>query len=68
MIILIYHIPSVIRLFFFFHNNPKHLDLSYKMELDFELVLEGKNLHYIAKFHWTDLVICNHSREENPVL
>ena len=68
MIILIYHISSVIRQFFFLHNNPKHLDLSYKMELDFELVSEGKNLHYVAKSHRTDLVICNHPREENPVL
>ena len=29
---------------FTFLNNPKYLDLSYKTDLDFEIVLERKNL------------------------
>ena len=28
-----------------FLNNPKYLDLSYKMDLEFWIVLEGKLLH-----------------------
>ena len=33
--IIKYHISSVTRQVFPFHNNPKYLDLSYKMDLDF---------------------------------
>ena len=49
--------------FFFFQNNPKNLDPSYKMDLDlWDLIRKGKT-RIIAKFHRTDLVICSHSRE-----
>ena len=47
--------------FFSFQNNPKNLDLSYKMALDLCDCLGRVKL--IAKFHRTDLVICSHSRE-----
>ena len=40
-----------------FQNNPKHLNLSYKMDLDL------CDHCIIAKFHETDLVICSRSRE-----
>ena len=37
-----YCISSIIRQnFFSFQNNPKNLDPSYKMDLDFVIVLEG---------------------------
>ena len=32
---------------FTFLNNPKNLDPSYKMDLDFWIVLEGKKVHLI---------------------
>ena len=44
---------------FFFQNNTKYLDLSYKTDLDLWDCL-GK-VKLIAKFNRTDLVICNHS-------
>ena len=48
---------------FFFQNNPKNLDPSYKMDLDiWDLIRKGKT-RIIAKFHRTDLVICSHSKE-----
>ena len=41
-----------------FQNNPKNLDPSYKMDVDFwDCFLKGQN-HLIAEFHKTDLVIC----------
>ena len=45
-----------------FQNNSINLDLSYRT-----LFRKGKT-SIIAKFHRTDLVICSHSRGENPVL
>ena len=47
-----------------FQYNHKNLDLSYRMDLarSLRLFRNGKT-HIIAKFHWTDLVICSHSRE-----
>ena len=47
---------------FFIQNNPKNLDLSYKMDLDLLDCLGRVKL--IVKLHRTDLVICCHSREE----
>ena len=48
------------KIFFFFQNNPKNLDPSYKMDLDLWDCLGRVKL---AKFHTTDLVICSHSME-----
>ena len=39
---------------FFFHNNPKNLDLFYKTDLEFGLFWKGKP-HLIAEFHNTNL-------------
>ena len=47
--------------FFSFHNNPKNLDPSYKMDLDHWDCLE--NWDSIAKFCWIDLVIYSLSTE-----
>ena len=60
-----YRISLVIRQSFFsFQNNPKNLDPSYKMDLDFKGCLEWQNLLVIY-----DLVICSHFSEgEYPVL
>ena len=46
--------------FFSFQNYPKNLDPSNKMDLN---LLDFRNYH--AKFHKTDLIICNYSREGN---
>ena len=56
-------IPLVIRQFFSFQNNPKNLDLSYKMDLDLLDLWDclGR-IKLIAKFHRTDLVIFGYSR------
>ena len=35
-----------------FLNNPKDLDPSYKMDLDFWIVLEEKKLHLTTKEIW----------------
>ena len=61
----IYCIPLVIRQSFFFQNDPRNLDPSYKMDLDLQDCLGRiKLVHCIsAKFHRTDLAICSHSRE-----
>ena len=59
----LYCISPVKRWSFFFQNNPKNLDPSYKTDLDiWDLIKKGKTC-IIAKFHRTDLVICSHSRE-----
>ena len=51
---------------FSFKNNPKNLDLSYKMDLDLRdspaLFRKGET-SIIAKFCGTDLVTCSHSRK-----
>ena len=47
-----------------FQNNPKNLDPSYKMDLDLWIVRKGKTC-ITVKFHRTDLVIYNPSREGN---
>ena len=46
--------------FFYSKNNPKIIYLSYKTDL--EIFKEGLT-RILANFHWTDLVICSHSRE-----
>ena len=43
------------------------LDPSYKIDLDL-LDCLGRVKLIIAKFLWTDLVICSNSREGKPVL
>ena len=50
---------------FSFQNNPKNLDLSYKMNLDLKdcLGCVGRVSHIIAKFLISDFVIYRHSRE-----
>ena len=65
------HVLSVSYLYFFcyktefffsFQSNPKNLDPSVKMDLDLWDCL-GWVKSIIAKFHWTYLVNCSHSRE-----
>ena len=51
-----YHTSS-----FSFINNPKNLEPSYESR-SFGLFWKGK-IHFTAKFHRTDLVICSHTRE-----
>ena len=46
---------------FYFQNNSKNLDPPYKMDLDLLRLFQKGKTHIIAKFHWTDLAICNHS-------
>ena len=54
---LTYRISLVIRQSFSFQNNPKDLDLSYKMDLDLWDCLGRVKIGIIAKLHRTDLVI-----------
>ena len=49
--------------FFFFQNNPKNLDPSYKMDLDLSDCL-GRVKPVLQQ----NLIICTHSREGKPVL
>ena len=58
------------RQFFPFQNNPKYLDLSYKMDLDlWDCLGKKKQLCIITKFYNTDLVTCiwSHSRERKTL-
>ena len=57
-----HHISSVISKFFFFQNNPKTLEPSYKMALDFWDCLEGKT-NLIPESQKTDLDIRGHARD-----
>ena len=68
-LIHIYRISLVIRQSFFFptKNNPRHLDPSYKMDLDLWDCLGSVKLK-IANFDGTDLVICSYFREGKPHL
>ena len=49
---------------FFLPNYPKNLDPSFKTDLDFWIVLEGK-IHFIVDFNKTDLDILSLSRDRN---
>ena len=64
-----YHISSVKDRVFPFQNNPKHLDLSYKTDLDLWDCFGRKKLvlQQNFKFRRTDLIIYSLSREGNTV-
>ena len=53
--------------FFSYQNNPRHLDPSYKTDLDLWDCLGSVKLK-IANFDGTDLVICSYTREGKPSL
>ena len=60
-----YHISLAIRqVVFFFQNNPKYLDLSYKTDLDFLDCFEWGNPHLIQNFIGLINIIWGLSREK----
>ena len=63
----VYHISSVIRLFFSFQHNPKNLDPCYKTDLDLWDCLGRVKVTYCGKISWIHLVICSHSRERKTL-
>ena len=54
--------------FFFFQNNPKNLDPSYKILSRSLGLLRKCKTHIKAMLYRTDLDICSHLERENPVL
>ena len=55
-------------IFFYFQNNPKTLDLSYKDESRYLGLHRKGKTRILANFHRTYSVICSQSREGKPCL